>query len=197
MSAEAGIHIPRGIFLSLLLRPVRNSGTVSFPYIKQASTMTGINPIPDEFHSVTPYLFIRGASEAIEFYKQAFGAEEVFRLPMPDGKLGHAEIQIGDSHVMLADENAEAGAISPSTLEGTSASFLIYVENVDEIYAQALAAGGEVVRPLADQFYGDRTGCLKDPFGHVWTISTHIEDVTPEEAQQRLEAMGEDADANC
>lgn len=109
MSAEAGIHIPRGIFLSLLLRPVRNSGTVSFPYIKQASTMTGINPIPDEFHSVTPYLFIRGASEAIEFYKQAFGAEEVFRLPMPDGKLGHAEIQIGDSHVMLADENAEAG----------------------------------------------------------------------------------------
>jgi PhnB protein len=116
---------------------------------------------------------------------------------MPDGKLGHAEIQIGDSRVMLADENAEAGAISPSTLEGTSASFLIYVENVDELYAQALAAGGEVVRPLADQFYGDRTGCLKDPFGHVWTISTHIEDVTPEEMQRRMQAMGEDADANC
>ncbi|MDC0274288.1 VOC family protein, partial [Planctomycetaceae bacterium] len=89
------------------------------------------------------------------------------------------------------------GAISPSTLEGTSASFLIYVENVDELYAQALAAGGEVVRPLADQFYGDRTGCLKDPFGHVWTISTHIEDVTPEEMQRRMQAMGEDADANC
>jgi len=152
--------------------------------------MTNVKPIPEEFHSVTPYLFIRGASEAIEFYKQALGAEEVFRLPMPDGKLGHAEIQIGDSRVMLADENAEAGAISPSTLGGTSASFMIYVENVDELFAQALAAGGEVVRPLADQFYGDRTGCFKDPFGHIWTISTHVEDVTPEELQRRMEAMG-------
>lgn len=152
------------------------------------------NP-PPGFHTVTPYLYIRGAAEAIEFYKQAFGAEELFRMPMPDGKLGHAEIQIGDSRIMLADETPEVGVTSPQTLNGTTASYLIYVENVDERFAQALAAGGEVVRPLADQFYGDRTGCLKDPFGHIWTLSTHIEDVSPEEMQRRMDAMGQPGEA--
>lgn len=146
------------------------------------------NP-PPGFHSVTPYLFVRGAAEAIEYYKQAFGAEEVFRMDAPDGSIIHAEIQIGDSRVMLADENPDMGVTSPASLNGTSASFLIYVENVDERFAQALAAGGEVVRPVTDQFYGDRTGCLTDPFGHVWTISTNTEELTPEEFQKRVEEM--------
>lgn len=146
------------------------------------------NP-PPGFHSVTPYLFVRGAAEAIEYYKQAFGAEEVFRMPGPDGKIMHAEIQIGDSRVMLADENPDMGVTSPASLNGTSASFLIYVENVDERFEKAIAAGGEVVRPVTDQFYGDRTGCLLDPFGHVWTISTNTEELTPEEMQKRVEEM--------
>ena len=146
------------------------------------------NP-PPGFHSVTPYLFIRGAAEAIEYYKRAFGAEEVFRMPGPDGKIMHAEIQIGDSRVMLADENPEMGVVSPSSLNGTSASFMIYVEDVDASFEQAIAAGGEVYRPVADQFYGDRSGCLTDPFGHIWTIATNTEELTPEEFQKRVDEM--------
>lgn len=146
------------------------------------------NP-PPGFHSVTPYLFIRGAADAIEYYKRAFGAEEVFRMPGPDGKIMHAEIQIGDSRVMLADENAEMSVVSPSTLNGTSASFMIYVEDVDASFEQAIAAGGEVYRPVADQFYGDRSGCLTDPFGHIWTIATNTEELTPEEFQKRVDEM--------
>lgn len=152
------------------------------------------NP-PPGFHSVTPYLFIRGAAEAIEYYKQAFGAEEVFRMPGTDGKIMHAEIQIGDSRVMLADENPEAGVASPATLNGTSASLMIYVEDVDQSFEQAIAAGGKVYRPVADQFYGDRSGCLTDPFGHVWTISTNTEELTPEEFQKRVEDLTQQAES--
>ena len=153
-----------------------------------------VNPVPPEFHSVTPYLFVRGAIKAIDWYGKAFNATEVCRFPFPDGeKLMHAEIEIGDSRVMLTDENVDMHAPSPDHLGGCSASFLIYVENVDEMFGQAIAAGGEVVRPVADQFYGDRSGCLKDPFGHMWTISTHVEDVSDEEMEKRMAAMSSDA----
>lgn len=153
--------------------------------------MPDVQPVPAGYHSVTPYLYIRDAAAAIEYYQKAFDAVELFRMPMPNGKIGHAEIKIGDSPVMLADEMPEMNITSPSTLNGTSVGILIYVENVDEQFEQAVAAGGEVVRPLADQFYGDRSGTLKDPFGHTWTLATHVEDVPPEELQQRMETMSQ------
>jgi PhnB protein len=151
--------------------------------------MPDVKPIPAGYHSVTPYLYLRDAAAAIEFYQKAFNAVELFRMSREDGKVGHAEIKIGNSHVMLAEEMPEMSITSPSTLNGTSIGLLIYVENVDKQFEQAVAAGGEVVRPLANQFYGDRSGTLKDPFGHTWTIATHIEDVPPEELQQRMAAM--------
>ena len=151
-----------------------------------------VQPIPEDYHSVTPYLFLRGASQAIEWYGKAFGAIETERMPFPDSdKLMHAEIQIGDSRVMLSDENAEMGCPGPETLGGSSTSFMIYVENADDVFNRAIETGAEVVRPLTDQFYGDRSGCLKDPFGHIWTIATHIEDVSEEEMEQRMKAMGQ------
>lgn len=148
-----------------------------------------VKSIPEAYHSVTPYLYIRGAAEAIEFYQQAFGASEVVRLTSPDGRIGHAEIQIGDSRVMLADEIPEMNVKSPHTLQGTSSGYLIYVDDADEQFARALTAGGVEVRPVQDQFYGDRSGTLADPFGHVWTIATHVEDVPPEEIDRRFAAM--------
>lgn len=156
--------------------------------------MPDVKPIPEGYHSITPYLYLRDAAAAIEFYKEAFGAIELFRLPMPNGTIGHAEIKIGDSPVMLAEEMPEMNITSPSSLNGTSVGILVYLENVDEQFEQAIAAGGEVVRPLADQFYGDRSGTLKDPFGHTWTLATHVEDVPPEELQQRMEAMCKDGE---
>lgn len=143
--------------------------------------------IPAGYHTVTPYLHIRGCVAAIEFYKKAFGATEVLRLPMPDGKLGHAEIKIGDSHVMMADEMPEFGNRSPTTLGGPSGGLCLYIPDCDAMFDKALAEGATVLRPLADQFYGDRSGTVSDPFGHVWTIATHIEDVPPEEMHQRME----------
>ena len=149
-----------------------------------------VSPVPAGYHSVTPYLVVSGAARAIEYYKKAFGAKEIVRHGAPDGRVAHAEIQIGDSRLMLADEFPEMGAKSPSTIGGTPVGLCIYVPNVDVIFNQAIAAGGKVERPLADQFYGDRTGTLIDPFGHKWTIATHIEDVSPEEMQRRMaEAM--------
>jgi PhnB protein len=147
-----------------------------------------VKPIPEGYHTLTPYLIIRGAAQAIEFYKQAFGAKELFRMPMPDGKIGHAEIRIGSSMVMLADEMPEQGFSSPQTLNGAAVSFMVYVEDADASFERAVAAGAKVLRPLKDQFYGDRTGTLSDPFGHVWSIGTHIEDVTPEEMEKRMAA---------
>ena len=148
-------------------------------------------PIPEGYHTVTPYLLVDGAAEAIEFYKKAFDATEKLRLPGPEGKVMHAEIQIGDSRVMLSDEFEALDAFGPKTRGGTTVPFCIYVENVDAKYAQALAAGGRETRPLQDQFYGDRSGTFEDPFGHQWTIATHIEDLTNEEISKRMSAMGQ------
>ncbi|CAN5890225.1 Dot/Icm type IV secretion system effector PhnB [soil metagenome] len=150
--------------------------------------MANVKPIPEGYHSVTPYLIINGAADAIEFYKKAFGATELFRMPQPDGKVGHAEIKIGDSPIMLSDEHPEMGYTSPTTLGGTPVSIMIYVDDVDTIFKQAIAAGGEQQKPVQDQFYGDRSGSLKDPFGHVWHVATHVEDVSPEEIEKRASA---------
>lgn len=149
---------------------------------------TTVKAIPDGYHAITPYLIIKGAAEALEFYKKAFGATELFRMAQPDGKIGHAEIQIGDSRIMLADEFPEMSYVSPSTLGGSCVSIMLYVEDVDSIFNQAVAAGATEQRPLEDKFYGDRTGSLVDPFGHVWHVGTHQEDVTPEEMEKRLAA---------
>ena len=150
--------------------------------------MADVKPIPDGYHSLTPYLVIDGAAAAMEYYKKAFGATELFRMEH-EGKIGHAEMKIGDSPLMLADLCAEQGHKDPKTLGGSPVGLMIYVDDVDAIYPQAIAAGGTEVRPLQDQFYGDRSGTLTDPFGHVWTVATHKEDVTPEEIDKRLAAM--------
>ena len=149
--------------------------------------MTKVKPIPDGYHSVTPYLIIKGAADAIEFYKKAFGATELFRMDH-EGKVGHAELKIGDSPIMLADESTEMGYKSPTTLGGTPVSIMIYVDDVDTIFKQAIGAGGKEQKAVQDQFYGDRSGTLKDPFGHVWHVATHVEDVSPEEMEKRMAA---------
>ena len=149
-----------------------------------------VAPIPAGYHAVTPYLSIRGAAQALEFYKKAFGAKEVLRMQGPDGKVGHAEIKIGDSHIMLADEFPEMGARSPQSLGGSPVSILLYVEDVDAQAKLAVAAGAKVVRPVKDQFYGDRSGSFEDPFGHQWHIATHVEDVAPDEMHKRAVAAG-------
>ncbi len=146
-------------------------------------------PIPEGYHTITPYLIINGAADAIEFYKKAFGATELFRMGGPGGKVMHAEMKIGDSPLMLADEFPEMGYRSPKSLGGTPVSLMLYVEDVDALAAQATAAGAKVMRPVQDQFYGDRSGTFVDPFGHVWTISTHKEDVPMEEMKRRMAAM--------
>ena len=148
-----------------------------------------VKPIPDGYHSVTPYLMIQGASEAIEFYKQAFGATEVFRLAQPNGKIGHAEIRIGDSSIMLADPCEEGAFRNPRSLGGSSVGMHVYVEDVDAQFAQALRAGAKAVKPVQDQFYGDRTGTLEDPFGHIWFLAAHKEDIAPDEINRRAEAL--------
>jgi PhnB protein len=145
-------------------------------------------PVPSGYHSVTPYLMVRGAAKAIDFYGRAFGAEEIMRLES-DGKVGHAEVRIGDSVVMLADEHPELGFVGPESLGGTSGSILLYVDDVDDAFRRAIDAGATEVREVQDQFFGDRSGTLKDPFGHLWTLSTRIEEVSPEEMQRRYQAM--------
>jgi len=145
--------------------------------------------IPDGYHSVTPYLMVDGAAGAIAFYQQAFGATELFRMADDKGRIGHAEIRIGDSVVMLADAHPGTNCSGPHSLGGSTVGLVIYLENVDTVFARALAAGGKSLRPLANQFYGDRSGTLEDPFGHVWTIATHVEDVPPEEIERRVAAM--------
>jgi PhnB protein len=150
-----------------------------------------VEPIPAAYRGVTPYLSVNDAAAAIEFYKKGFGATELMRLPGPDGKLGHAEIKIGDALVMLADEFPAYGNLSPKTLGGSAVRLHMYVEDVDAFFEQAVAAGAKVLIPIADQFYGDRSGRLEDPFGHVWLISTHKEDVSPEEMQKRMEAYSQ------
>ena len=148
-----------------------------------------VKAIPEGYHAVTPYLIIKGATQAIDFYKKVFGATEIMRFDAPGGKIGHAEIKIGDSPIMLADEMPERGYVSPNTLGGSPVSLMIYVDDVDSVFNRAVAAGSKVDQPLKDQFYGDRTGTVHDPFGHVWTIGTHKEDVTPEEMKRRMAAL--------
>lgn len=148
-----------------------------------------VKPIPDGYHSITPYLVLHDATAAIEYYKRAFGAIETLRLPAPGGRIGHAELLIGDSVVMLADENPQMGAKSAKTIGGSPISIMLYVENVDQAFPKALAAGGQQLRPLTTQFYGDRSGTFEDPFGIAWTLGTHIEDVSAEEIQKRMAAM--------
>jgi PhnB protein len=149
--------------------------------------MANVKSIPEGYHSVTPYLVIKGAGDAIDYYKKAFGATELFRMEHK-GKVGHAEIKIGDSPIMLADEHPEMGYVGPKTIGGTPVSLMIYVDDVDTVYPRAIAEGGVEVKALQDQFYGDRSGTLTDPFGHVWTIATHKEDVSPEEMDRRAAA---------
>jgi len=144
-----------------------------------------VKPIPDGYHTVTPYIICQGAAKALDLYKAAFGAREIMRYEM-GGVVGHAEIQIGDSRVMLADEFPDIGAVSPKTLGGTASGLCIYMPDVDAAVAKAVAAGCTVERPLQNQFYGDRSATLRDPFGHKWTLATHVEDVSPEELKRRM-----------
>ena len=150
-----------------------------------------VNFIPDGYSSITPYLIVDDGEAALTFYKSVFGAVELMRIEGPGGKIGHAEIQLGESRVMLASEFPDLGAVSPTTVGGSPVSLLYYTENVDEVFARALAAGAVEERPVQDQFYGDRSGSLRDPFGHRWSISTHIEDVSPEELERRSNAQME------
>ena len=151
--------------------------------------MPTVKAKPDGYHTITPYLSIKGAAAAIDFYKRAFGATERMRMTQPDGRVGHTELQLGDSCIMLADEFPEMDFKSPQTVGGTPVSIHLYVDRVDEVFAQAVAAGAKVVRPVQNQFYGDRSGTLADPFGHVWHVSTHVEDVSPEEMKRRAAAL--------
>jgi PhnB protein len=155
---------------------------------RAAAEASKVRPVPEGYHTVTPYLCVRGAAQALEFYKKAFGARELMRIAQPDGRVGHAEIQIGDSRIMLADEFPEYGRRSPQSIGGSPVGIHLFVEDVDAMARQAIAAGAKVVRPVADQFYGDRLGMVADPFGHTWSISTHKEDVPPEEIRRRAAA---------
>jgi PhnB protein len=145
-----------------------------------------VKPIPDGYPRVTPYLIVEGARDAIDFYSSVFGAEERFRLPAPGGRVGHAELQVGDSVLMLADQAPEMDARDPNSVGGTPVSMHIYVEDSDAVFARAIEAGARELRPVEDRFYGDRSGVFEDPFGHRWHVSTHVEDVPPEEMNKRM-----------
>jgi PhnB protein len=150
----------------------------------------GVKPIPDGYSSVTPYLIVTGAANALDYYKMAFDAQEIMRMPGPDGKIMHAELQIGSSRIMLADESPQMGHKSPQTLGGSGTGLMLYVTDVDDTFQRAVSGGGKIVQAVKNQFYGDRSGTLADPFGHQWTIATHVEDVAPEEMKRRMdEAM--------
>ena len=148
-----------------------------------------VKPIPEGYNTIVPYLLVRNAAAAMDYYKKAFGAVEVGRYVQGDGRIGHADMTIGDSHFMLADEFPERGYVGPQSLGGTPFGMCLYVDNVDELFKRAIAGGGKIERDVADQFYGDRTGTLIDPFGHKWTISTHVEDVSEEEMMRRAKAQ--------
>jgi PhnB protein len=148
-----------------------------------------LHSIPPGYTSVTPYLIVDDTRNAIRFYQQAFGAQEVMRLDGPNEKIWHAEIQIGNARIMLADEFAEMGIHCPKTLGGAGISLLVYVDDVDRVFAQALAIGATRIRPVQDQFYGDRSGMLRDPYGHIWSIATHQEDLSNDEIRNRSLAL--------
>lgn len=146
-------------------------------------------PVPQGYHHITPYLYIKGAAAAIDFYKDVFGATEIMRMPQPDGRIGHAELKMGDSFIMLADEYPEMDIVGPATLGNSTVGILLYVDDADATFNKAVSRGAKVNKPLADQFYGDRSGTVIDPFGHKWTIATHVEDVTPQEMERRMAAL--------
>ena len=153
--------------------------------------MADVKPIPDGYPQVTPYLCVDGAEAAIEFYENVLGARERMRMPAPGGKVGHAELELGESIIMLADEHPDMGVLSPKTVGGTPVTISVYVEDVDAVFDAAVAAGASSVRPVENQFYGDRSGQFEDPFGHRWSVATHVEDVPPDEMEKRMsEAMG-------
>jgi PhnB protein len=152
-----------------------------------------VKPVPEGYHAVTPYLIVKGAARAIEFYKQAFGASEIMRFPGPNNTIAHAEIRIGDSVVMLADSPGNNEFRDPQSLGASPVGLMIYVPEVDRTFKNAVSLGAKESRPVVDQFYGDRSGTLIDPFGHVWTVATHVEDVSPQEMQKRMAAMKQPA----
>ena len=150
--------------------------------------MSKISYLPKDYNNVTPYLVIRGAAQAIEYYKKVFGATELFRMNGPDGKIGHAELKIGNSHIMLADENPKMGQghTSAATIGTSPVSLYLYLPDVDQVVARAAAEGAKILKPVETQFYGDRSGFIQDPFGHLWGIATHVEDVSPEQMKERM-----------
>jgi PhnB protein len=151
--------------------------------------MADVKPIPDGYPQVTPYLCVDGAKDAMEFYMKVFGASERMHMPSPGGKIGHAELELGDSLIMLADEHPEMGIVGPKTVGGTPVLINLYVEDVDAVYQAAIDAGAKPLRELEDQFYGDRSGQFEDPWGHHWSVATHVEDVPPDEMEKRMAAM--------
>jgi len=151
--------------------------------------MTDVKPIPDGYPRVSPYLIVDGAADAIEFYKTVLRATERVRMPGPNNTVGHAELQIGDSMIMLADEFPDMGALAPKTVGGTPVTIGVYVEDVDDVFARALATGAKSLREVENQFYGDRSGQFEDPWGHKWSVATHVEDVPPDEMARRAAAM--------
>jgi PhnB protein len=155
----------------------------------KAAPRKKVQPMPSGYHNVTPYLSVAGAAEAIEFYKKALGAKEIMRMPGPDGKLGHVEIQLGDSRVMLSDEYKDMAFVGPKSLGGTTVHLHLYVKDADAQVEKAVAAGAKIVEPLEDKFYGDRSGCIEDPFGHRWHLSTHTRDVSPAEIRKAAAAF--------
>jgi PhnB protein len=148
-----------------------------------------VHHIPEGYNSITPYLIVKGAADAIDYYKNVFGATEVMRMAQPDGRIGHAELKIGNSHIMLADEFPEMEHRGPLSLGSSPVSMLLYVEDADAVVARAVSAGAKILKPVQDQFYGDRSGFIQDPFGHLWGVATHKEDVSPQEMEERMKKM--------
>ena len=172
---------------------MKKKATRRKPPAKRAAAKKKVQPIPAGYSAVTPYLAVRGAAQAIEFYKKAFGAKEIMRMPGPDGKLGHAEVRIGNSRVMLSDEHEAMAFFGPQTRGGTTVLIHLYVRDADATVARAVAAGAKVVRPVQDQFYGDRSGSIEDPFGHLWYVATHTKDLSMAEIKRGAEQAAKQA----
>jgi len=153
--------------------------------------MSNVTYIPKDYNSITPYLIVKGAAQAIEYYKNVFGATELFRMKGPDGKIGHAELKIGNSHIMLADENPNLGQghSSAASIGASPVSLYVYIPAVDRVVQKAAAEGGKILKPVQDQFYGDRSGFIQDPFGHLWSVATHVEDVAPKDLEERMKKV--------
>jgi PhnB protein len=178
---------------AVTVRPLRARAVTLHPsaQISEEKIMSKVSYIPQDYSTITPYLVIKGAAQAIEYYKKVFGATEEMRMPGPDGKIGHAELKIGNSRIMLAEENPSMGQghTSAATIGGSPVSLYMYFPNADEVVKRANAEGAKILKPVQDQFYGDRNGFIQDPFGHYWGIATHVEDVSPQEMKERMKKM--------